>query len=99
MKVCHSVDDAALSVVLAGRPDLREPIHDAMQANRTSSFLELVRILLEDAAMDIAVMKANNSSHYTQIEYGIVPKKTHRTAGTGGIDSCIIPKVAKEKPK
>lgn len=99
LTVNHSADEAALSVVLAGRPDLRESIHDAMQANRTASFLEMLRLLLEDTAQDVAIMKANNLSHYTQIEYGIVPKKTHKTAGAGGIDSCIISKVAKEKPK
>lgn len=88
MKVCHNVDEAALSVVTAGRPDLRGILREAMQANRTSSFLELLRILLNDALPDIEVMRRNNLNDYAAVQYGNVPKKTH----TGAFEySCINP--------
>ena len=88
MKVCHSADEAALSVVTAGRPDILGILREIMQANRTSSFLELLRILINDALPDIAVMRRNNLNDYAAVQYGNVPKKTH----TGAFEySCVSP--------
>lgn len=86
LKVNHSVDEAALLVATAGRSDLRGILREAMQANRTSSFLELLRILITDALPDIAVMRHNNALNYAAVQYGNVPKKTH----TGAFEySCV----------
>ena len=88
LKVNHSVDEAALLVATAGRPDLRGILREAMQANRTASFLELLRILINDALPDIAVMRRNNQNNYVAVQYGNVPKKTH----TGAFEySCVNP--------
>lgn len=77
LKVSHNVDEAALSVILAGRPGLKGQIRAVMSANKTGSFLECLRILLNDAMPDVENMLRNNALDYAMNEYGTVPKKTH----------------------
>lgn len=77
MKVSYNADEAALAVALAGRPGLKESLRLVMSANKTGSFLECLRILLNDAMPDVENMLRNNALDYAMNEYGTVPKKTH----------------------
>ncbi len=77
LKVSHNADEAALSLAISGRPGLKEPLRLVMSANKTESYLECLRILINDAMPDVETMLRNNSLDYSMNEYGIVPKKTH----------------------
>ena len=77
LMISHNADKAAQSIALAGRPGLQQIISDTMKAYKTSSFLELLKMLLIDVSEDVNTMQHNNMLGYSAIEYGNVPKKTH----------------------
>ncbi len=94
LKVSHNADDAALSIALAGRPDLKESLKAVMSANKIGSFLECLRILVNDALPDARIALRNDAQSYAANIYGEVPVKTH-----GKVAECINPYLLKGKHK
>ena len=80
MKVSHNTDNAVLNLISAARPSLREPIRAIMAANKTRSFLECLRILVNDALEDARTTLKNDAQDYASVNYEPPAKQTRFTS-------------------
>jgi len=92
IKKSFSHDRAALLSMTAGRTPLRDRIEYVMKANKCGSFVECVRMLIDDAMEDayISLKNQNNAQGYSSNEYGSVPKQVRNK-----VEVSILSKVKK----